>query len=110
LHLNYSRKTLKKLVLALQFTLVAVPAMPAATPDVTAPIHQFIDGFNAGDTKPAYAAYATGDITIVDEFAPHRWIGPQSRSGLGRGLRQACAGYACFGRDGEVRSTHAHRD
>ena len=47
----------------------------AAAADVTVPIHQFIDGFNTGDTKAAYAAYATGDIVIVDEFAPHRWSG-----------------------------------
>jgi hypothetical protein len=45
---------------------------------VTAPIRQFIDGFNKGDVKSAYAAYATGDITIVDEFAPHLWTGPHA--------------------------------
>ncbi|MFY9643870.1 MAG: nuclear transport factor 2 family protein [Terriglobales bacterium] len=58
--------------------LMATSFVLAATPDVTAPIHQFIDGFNKGDTKSAYAAYSTGDITIVDEFAPHRWIGPHA--------------------------------
>ena len=46
--------------------------------DVTAPIHQFIDGFNNGDTKSAFAAYASGDIVIIDEFAPHRWVGPHA--------------------------------
>ena len=45
---------------------------------MTAPIHQFIDRFNTGDTKSAFAAYATGDIAIVDEFAPHRWLGPHA--------------------------------
>jgi ketosteroid isomerase-like protein len=51
----------------------------AATPaDVTKPVRQFIDGFNSGDLKSAYASYATGDITIVDEFAPHRWVGPHA--------------------------------
>ena len=50
----------------------------AATGDVTAPIRQFIDGFNTGDTKAAFAAYGSGDIVIVDEFAPHRWVGPQA--------------------------------
>jgi hypothetical protein len=54
---------------------MATSMLFAATPDVTAPIHQFIDGFNVGDTKSGLAAYATGDITIVDEFAPHRWAG-----------------------------------
>ena len=55
------------------------PGALAATPgEVTAPIHQFIDGFNSGDTKSAFAAYATGPIQIVDEFAPHRWMGPKA--------------------------------
>jgi hypothetical protein len=55
--------------------MLLVPALMAAADDVTAPIRQFIDGFNKGDTKSAYAAYATGDIMIVDEFAPNRWSG-----------------------------------
>ena len=42
------------------------------------PIRQFIDGFNKGDTKSAYSAYAAGDINIVDEFAPHSWTGPSA--------------------------------
>jgi hypothetical protein len=50
----------------------------AAAGDVTTPIHQFIDGFNSGDTRSAFAAYASGDIVIVDEFAPHRWVGPHA--------------------------------
>lgn len=55
------------------------PAAFAAAPaDVTKPIHQFIDGFNSGDVKSAYAAYAAGDINIIDEFAPHRWTGLQA--------------------------------
>jgi len=58
--------------------------MSAVTPDVMAPIRQFIDGFNKGDTKSAFAAYATGEInikkiiSIVDEFAPYRWLGPHA--------------------------------
>ena len=65
-------------MLALLSTLLVSAAFAAGPADVTAPIHQFIDGFNTGDTKSAYAAYATGDITIVDEFAPHRWTGPHA--------------------------------
>ena len=66
-------------VLALIASFLLVSAAVAAPPgDVTQPIHQFIDGFNTGDTKSAYAAYATGDIAIVDEFAPHLWIGPNA--------------------------------
>ena len=66
----------KTLAAFFAFTLAAPLAMAAAAAgDVTTPIHQFIDGFNSGNVKSAYAAYATGDITIVDEFAPHRWLG-----------------------------------
>ena len=70
---------MKKTLLALLASALLVPAAMAAGPgDVTKPIRQFIDGFNTGDVQSAYAAYATGDITIVDEFAPHRWTGPHA--------------------------------
>ncbi|MBB5328057.1 nuclear transport factor 2 family protein [Tunturiibacter gelidoferens] len=42
------------------------------------PIRQFVDGFNKGDTASAYAAYEKGNITIADEFSPHRWTGPNA--------------------------------
>jgi hypothetical protein len=70
---------MKKLTLALfASTILAHTGIAAPPPDVMAPIRQFIDGFNKGDTKSAFAAYATGNITIVDEFAPHRWSGPNA--------------------------------
>lgn len=70
---------MRKTVLALMASVLLAPAaMPALAADLTAPIHQFIDGFNSGDTKSAFAAYAAGDIMIVDEFAPHRWYGPHA--------------------------------
>ncbi len=70
---------MKKALLALLVSVLVAPAsMLAATPDVSAPIRQFIDGFNKGDTKSAYAAYAAGDIAIIDELAPNRWAGPQA--------------------------------
>ncbi len=70
---------MKKAILAVLASIVlSQGAMAAAPGDVTAPIRQFIDGFNSGDTKTAYAAYATGSITIIDEFAPHRWVGPHA--------------------------------
>jgi len=53
-------------------------AATSAPNDPSAPIRQFIDGFNSGDTKSAYASYAAGEISIVDEFAPHRWLGPNA--------------------------------
>ena len=67
---------MKKTILALFASILLTHIAIAA--DVTAPIHQFIDGFNTGDVKSAYAAYATGDILIMDEFAPHRWTGPNA--------------------------------
>src|SRR5271170_6428823 len=70
---------MKKLIHALfASALLANTAIAAPPVDVTVPIRQFIDGFNKSDTKSAFAAYATGDITIVDEFAPHRWTGPNA--------------------------------
>ena len=65
--------------LALLTGVLLAPAAFAATKeDVAAPIRQFIDGFNKGDTTAAYAAYAKGDISIIDEFAPHHWNGPHA--------------------------------
>lgn len=70
---------MKRIIFALLATFLFAAALLAATPqDVTVPIHQFIDGFNTGDVKSAYAAFASGDIIIVDEFAPHLWAGPHA--------------------------------
>lgn len=67
---------MKTVMLALLALTLYVPSvMKAADSDVTTPIKQFVDGFNSGDTKSAFAAYATGEITIIDEFAPHFWYG-----------------------------------
>jgi hypothetical protein len=68
----------KMLVVVMTCVLLRAGLLAGAQGDVTAPIHQFIDGFNKGDVKSAYAAYAAGDILIVDEFAPHRWYGPHA--------------------------------
>lgn len=69
---------MRKPILVLMISLLVLSTMWAADSEVTAPIHQFIDGFNSGDTTSAYAAYATGDIMIVDEFAPFHWFGPRA--------------------------------
>ena len=69
---------MNKTILVLLAVVLLVPAVVVASEDVTAPIHQFIDGFNTGDVKSAYAAYASGDIMIIDEFAPHVWTGPHA--------------------------------
>jgi ketosteroid isomerase-like protein len=72
------RSTMKKLLLMLMGLALCAPHAQAAQKDVVAPIIQFIEGFNTGDTKSAFAAYATGEITIIDEFAPHVWMGPKA--------------------------------
>lgn len=58
--------------------LLAPAAFAASAADVTAPIRHFIDAFNRGDDTAAMATYAKGDIQIIDEFAPHRWFGPNA--------------------------------
>jgi ketosteroid isomerase-like protein len=62
----------------LAIALLAPAAIPAGKDDVSAPVRQFIDGFNTGNVEAAFATYATGTITIVDEFAPHIWTGPNA--------------------------------
>ncbi len=54
--------------------LAAAPAIATEESDVMAPVHQFIDGFNKGDTKTALAACAE-QTSIIDEFPPHEWHG-----------------------------------
>src|SRR5215470_7653792 len=68
----------KTILIFIAITLIVPVAIAANTADVTAPIHQFIDGFNTGDVKSAYAAYANADIVVIDEFAPHIWVGPHA--------------------------------
>jgi hypothetical protein len=70
---------MKRTLLAAIASLCLLPSAFAASPgDVMTPIRQFIDGFNSGDTKSAFAAYSNGDISIIDEFAPHRRSGPDA--------------------------------
>jgi ketosteroid isomerase-like protein len=66
------------IMVLLALALCAPAAMRAGQDDVSAPVRQFIDGFNTGNVQSAFAAYATGPITIVDEFAPHVWTGPDA--------------------------------
>ena len=70
---------MNKFVLVVAAFILIIPSMTAATTsDPAATVKQFIDGFNSGDVKAVDAAYASGDIVIVDEFAPHIWIGPHA--------------------------------
>ncbi len=61
---------------ALALLLAGAQGAPAvAEDDPLQPIHQLLDGYNAGDWAAANAAYAAGDITIIDEVLPHLWRG-----------------------------------
>ncbi|HEY6327668.1 MAG TPA: hypothetical protein VIW73_14270 [Candidatus Cybelea sp.] len=65
----------KRFALVLCGLALAVPAIPAAATEnaaVMAPVNQFVDGFNKGDTKTALAACAT-PASIIDEFGQHQW-------------------------------------
>jgi len=70
---------IKQVIIALLALVLFLPsALAASGDDVSAPVRQFIDGFNTGNVQAAFAAYATGAITIVDEFAPHISTGPDA--------------------------------
>lgn len=51
------------------------PAPASSASDVMATVHQFVDGFNRGDTKTGLAACAS-PASVIDEFPPHEWQGP----------------------------------
>jgi ketosteroid isomerase-like protein len=64
----------KVLVVLAAVIMAAAPNALAQQKDVMAPVHQFVDGFNKGDTKSALAACAD-QTSIIDEFPPHEWHG-----------------------------------
>ena len=66
------------LVVLIALVFCGPAVVPATGDDPAAPVRQFIDGFNAGNVQSAFAAYASGPIAIVDEFAPHLWTGPHA--------------------------------
>jgi hypothetical protein len=61
---------------ALLAALLAGPAAAIQDKSVTAPIEAFLLAFNGGDMKVAAAQFVTGGTSIIDEFAPHYWVGP----------------------------------
>lgn len=66
---------MQKLFILLAASLLAAAQTPASDKtDVMVPVHQFVDGFNKGDTKTAAAACAN-QTSIIDEFPPHEWHG-----------------------------------
>jgi hypothetical protein len=60
--------------IALAVTVCGVLASGAvwAEDAAMAPVHQFIDGLNAGDLKKAAASHMP-TASIIDEFPPHHW-------------------------------------
>lgn len=64
-----------KILFALAVAVLAAgPTAASEQTDVMVPVHQFVDGFNKGDTKTAAAACAD-QTSIIDEFPPHEWHG-----------------------------------
>jgi hypothetical protein len=54
---------------------IPTQAFASEQSDVMATVRQFVDGFNAGNTKRELAACAS-QVSIIDEFPPHEWQGP----------------------------------
>lgn len=74
---------MRKTLIALVLTLLASGQAPssasgqASSSDraaVLATVHQFVDGFNKGETESALAACAE-QTSIIDEFPPYAWHG-----------------------------------
>jgi len=60
------------IALAAALALFAAPTFAADESDIMAAINKMNDAMNKNDGKAAAAAY-TGNVAIVDEFAPHYW-------------------------------------
>jgi hypothetical protein len=68
---------MRKIIVAFAVALVVGPAAASEKSEKTevmAPVHQFIDGLNKGDTKTALAACAAPS-SVIDEFPPYGWQG-----------------------------------
>jgi len=68
-------KLLLALALSTFATISAAQTPGSAETAVLAPIRQFVDGFNKGDSKVMLAVCAD-QTSILDEFPPHEWHGP----------------------------------
>ncbi len=64
--------------LAIAFALLGtLPAHSTDKTDVVQTVQQFVDSFNKGDVKAA-AASCADQTSIIDEFPPHEWHGPDA--------------------------------
>jgi hypothetical protein len=66
--------------------LLLFAASVTARAQVEAPVHQFLNAFNAGDNAKALAAHSSAGISITDEFAPFLWEGPKAFTEWAAGL------------------------
>lgn len=55
--------------------LAAGPVSATDKTDVMSIIHEWVDGFNRGDTQKAIATCAD-QTSLIDDFPPHEWHGP----------------------------------
>jgi len=65
---------MRTILIAVAAVLAAASAVASEQTDVIAPVQQFIDATNKGDTKAALATCAD-PTSILDEFPPHAWQG-----------------------------------
>ena len=66
---------MRRIFVALSLGMLAVGSAAASEKDaVTTVVHQFVDGFNKGDTKAAVAT-CIDEASIIDEFPPYEWHG-----------------------------------
>ena len=80
-------RTCPRILLAL---LVFFAVSCAAHAQVEAPVHQFLDNFNAGDNAKALAAHSSGSVSITDEFPPFFWQGPKAFTTWAADLEKLC--------------------
>jgi ketosteroid isomerase-like protein len=65
---------LKTVVILSVAAFAAGPVAASDKTDVMAVVHQWVDGFNKGDTKSELAACAD-EGAIIDDIPPHEWHG-----------------------------------
>lgn len=74
-----NRRVFSALAFAL-FASFAAPALADVKDDATAPAFAFVKAVNAGDAKAVAATGAPGSQSIIDDFAPFAWNGPDAIS------------------------------
>jgi hypothetical protein len=74
-HMRSRRLIALALIAMLAVASAAVPAVASDQTDVMATVHQFVDGFNAGDSKKMLAACAPQSSVIDDFPPPYGWQG-----------------------------------